>query len=46
MSNHGGKALGPRSQVKKGFQGGGNSKLDQMLQVSHISRGLRTGLQI
>ena len=30
------KAQGPRSQVSKGFQGGGNTALDQMLQTSQI----------
>lgn len=45
-SNHGGKALGPRRQVKKDFQGRGNSELHQMLQRSHIGRGLRNGHQI
>ena len=31
------KAQGPRSQEKKGFQGGGNTKLDQMLQTIRFS---------
>lgn len=31
-----GKAQGPRSQVNEGFQGGGNTALNQMLQTSQI----------
>lgn len=40
------KAQSPRSLMKKEFQGGGTTELDQMLQIGEIRRRLRTDRQI